>query len=115
MAAFEMGAFMAKDHRIAKGTERLSYTCENTGYRTNVSKGVRHGVYSRNRGSIRKEPLVDRNGYTLWLEHVTEKKNGDDWYWLMWYHDGIPTIPLSSIFDESDLRNMARLLPAPTL
>ena len=101
---------MAKDHRIEQGGKRVNCTCENARYRTDISKGCSHTGHSKYRGSVLDTALVDRNGYSLWLEHVIEIKNNTEWYWLMWYQDGLPTIPMSSVFDEKDKDNMVRLL-----
>jgi hypothetical protein len=101
---------MAVDHRMVKGKERLNYTCENAGYHTNTNKGFPHGPYSKTLGSRFEEPLATRNDYTLWLEHVIEIRNGRGWYWLMWYRDGKPTIPLSGILSKRDIDKMTRLL-----
>jgi len=100
-----------KDHRISEKGERLTFTCGNRRYRTNIGKGEAHWPHSTVRGSVFAEPLVKHNGYTLWLEHVIEVVSGEKCYWLMWYDpDGLPTIPLSSIFDHTDLEQMAKLL-----
>jgi hypothetical protein len=57
-----------------------------------------------------KEPLVKHSDYTLWLEHVEEIKSGQEMYWLMWYNSGVPTIPLSGIFDKDELKRLTQLL-----
>jgi len=46
----------------------------------------------------------------LWLEHVVETKNptGKEYYWLMWYDKGHPTIPMSGVFEKSELENMLK-------
>ncbi|SRR5579875_607203 len=94
-----------KDHRIVDDNGvRLSYTCQNAKYRTNILKGHSHGSYSA-RGNVFSDALITREQYTLWLEHVVST-DGDQWYWFMWYKDGIPTIPLSGIFDKEDLSKM---------
>ncbi len=103
---------MALEHRIAdKNGQRLNYTCENKRFKTNVKAGFAHGS-CRSRGSVFKNPLcVGENGYTLWLEHVTNLKDPkDQCYWLMWYQDGIPTIPLSGIMRRKDIPNLAKHL-----
>jgi hypothetical protein len=94
---------MSARHRI-NGT--VDYTCENVGYVTNVSKGYVHGR-GQARGSVFRQSLIRHGGYSLWLEHVTEKASGADTFWLMWYHGGIPTIPLSGVLDASDIQTMA--------
>jgi hypothetical protein len=104
---------MAKDHRIMQDGERLSYTCENERFKTDTSKpeSYSHGIQSTSRGSVFDQPLLESNGYTLWLEHVLDKKTQDSCYWLMWYGpDGISTVPMSSVLSKDDITNMARLL-----
>lgn len=106
---------MAKDHRIVNANgQRLPFTCENSGYRTNLEKGVPHGSMSQNRGSVFPAPLVDHGGWSLWLEHVEDTRDATEVYWLMWYdhRDGRPTIPLSGVFSRAELANMISQLAA---
>ena len=50
-------------------------------------------------------------GYSLWLEHVTDKLYGQGTYWLMWYDPhGNPTIPLSGVLNAPDIQEMTRQL-----
>lgn len=101
---------MAADHRVADSAgNRLSFSCENGRYKTNIHKGFSHGS-STTKGSVLKDPLVDY-GYSLWLEHVVENATGAEVYWLMWYaEDGKPTIPMSGIFDKDELAEMSKQL-----
>ncbi len=101
---------MANDHRLTDASgQRLNYSCGNKGYQTNVNKGFRHGR-SMTRGSVLRVPLIDHD-YSLWLEHVQEIKTGEEFYWLMWYdNSGIPTIPMSGIFDKEELAEMSKQL-----
>jgi hypothetical protein len=67
------------------------------------------------RGSVTGEPLIQTaDGFTLWLEHVESTdvgQGGDQLYWLMWYaQNGIPTIPLSGVFDRDQLTEMVQQL-----
>src|SRR2546426_8706655 len=102
---------MAIDHRLTTPAGgRIDFSCDNYGYRTNVNKGVAHGT-SPTRGSVFPTPLVNHSGFTLWLEHVEEKGSGQEVYWLMWYDgNGVPTIPMSGIFDRNELAEMSRQL-----
>lgn len=103
------GDSLARDHRIERNGRRLNYTCANRRFRTDISKGQRHGRRSANRGSVFETPLAESNGYSLWLEHVVDDSE-NEYYWLMWYDDdGIPTIPLSGILSRDDIANMERL------
>jgi hypothetical protein len=99
---------MALRHRI----NGAAYTCENLRYGTNTGKGYAHGP-SQASGSVFAQPLVIHNGYSLWLEHVTEKATSAETFWLMWYDpNGSPTIPLSGVFDAPDIQEMASRLAA---
>ena len=110
---------MAKDHRIESEGSRIDFTCENWWFRTDTDRGFPH-VPSATRGSVLENALVYTiGGYTLWLEHVRNRAEPDasDLYWLMWYDpDGVPTIPLSSIFNREQLVEMVgqlmRFVPA---
>ena len=98
---------MSARHRV-NGT--IPYTCENAGYATNIAKGYPHGP-GQAAGSVFDQALVGgHSGYSLWLEYVTEKATGADTFWLMWYDGGTPTIPLSGVFDASDIQTMASRL-----
>ena len=109
---------MSKDSRLTDSAgKKVSFTCENYRFSTNIHKGHRHGTSSKVKGSVFEEPLVHTDGgYSLWVEHVIEKDSEDEMYWLMWYDaDGIPTIPLSSVFSKANLEkmmgNIARFAP----
>lgn len=94
-----------KDHRISDGNGiSINFTCQNSTYRTDIGKGHQHGSHTA-RGNVFCDSLITREQYSLWLEHVVHE-NGTEWYWFMWYKDGIPTIPLSGIFDKADLSKM---------
>ncbi len=43
---------MPKDHRIIAGGVRLSFSCENRGYKTDIGAGQAHGTHSNTRGSV---------------------------------------------------------------
>lgn len=104
---------MAKDHRVVAGGARHSFSCENRAYKTDIGAGQIHGANSNTRGSVTGQPLVQTSdGATLWLEHVEEVRNpSQKCYWLMWYKpDGIPTIPLSGVFDRNELGQLAQQL-----
>jgi hypothetical protein len=97
---------MAKDHRTIQNGQPIGFTCENQRFMTNTAKGSMHGGATA-RGSVFPNPLINHGGYTLWLEHVVEKGASTDLFWLMWYDsNGVPTIPLSGIFDRNDLQEM---------
>jgi hypothetical protein len=103
---------MARDHRIRdpQGAP-VSYTCENHGFRTNTSAGKPHGPLGTALGNVLSTPLIQGPDYSLWLEHVVETKTGRRCYWLMWYDSrGVPSIPISAVFERSDLSEMLRRL-----
>jgi hypothetical protein len=92
---------------INEQNEPLNYTCFNRAYSTNINKGFSHSNLSTTRGSVLENPLINSNGYTLWLEYVIDRDGDDDIYWLMWYDEnGCPTMPMSAIFTRNDLANM---------
>ena len=102
---------MAPDHRMLANGERLDHTCENAKFLTNIRLGEPHVEGQQHRGSVFREPLYADGEWSLWLEHVTRKENpSEPYYWLMWYRNGVPTIPLSGVLQRDDIANMSRLL-----
>ena len=104
---------MAKDHRVIHGGVTLNFSCHNSAFRTDIGRGNPHSNYAATLGSVTGQPLVRTSeGATLWLEHVEEVKTPTQkCYWLMWYdQNGIPTIPLSGVFDKSELGQLAQQL-----
>ena len=90
--------------------EPLPFTCENRGYMTNIKKGEKHGE-AEARGSVFERPLADDGSNSIWLEHIVQKSDGAECYWLMWYDsEGTPNIPLSAIMWKEDVQEMSRLL-----
>lgn len=104
---------MAKEHRIIMQGRPLDYTCQNERFKTDTKSGHSHRRNQRHKGSALGLPLLDNteDGYSLWLEHVTDRKNPKKpGYWFMWYEKGIPTIPLSGIFYRDDIQKIAHKL-----
>lgn len=94
---------------MARKHQNQPFSCENARFHTNLLKGVPHGPGQCN-GSVFNAPLVNNPPFTLWLEYVIDKTNGNEVFWFMWYKGGHPTIPASGIFDEYELKDMiARL------
>lgn len=92
------------DHRIIHSGIALDFTCENRRFKTDTTQGFEHYAGHGYKGSVTELPLYDDGEYSLWLEHVVDKINGNNCYWFMWYNDsGISTIPLSSVMDKNDL------------
>ena len=102
---------MVRDFRIVRNGVAVNFSCSNTKYCTNLRKGHKHGSRQSARGSVLEVPLVVKDGYSLWLEYVKERKTGKEYYWLMWYDpSGRPTIPLSGVFAKRELRRMEDIL-----
>ncbi len=98
---------MAKKNQL----NEQPFTCDNLGFQTNTQKGMSHGL-GKAKGSVFKKPLVvSIDGKTLWLEHVIDKKNHSETFWLMWYgSDGSPTIPMSGVISADQVKEMASRL-----
>ena len=96
----------AKHVQDAHGQD-LPFTLSNSGFKTDVSKGLQHGD-SLTRGSVFSGPLARGLGANLWLEHAISR-DGDPYYWLVWYDDeGEATIPMSAVFRKDQLVEMVR-------
>jgi hypothetical protein len=90
--------------------EGKEFTCSNSRFHTDITKGKRHGA-RKSRGSVFPEPLENSNGYTLWLEHVIDKRNATETFWLMWYDpNGSPTIAESSVIPADRIKEMVSRL-----
>jgi hypothetical protein len=102
---------MSRDARIGAPNNPVDFSCRNRKFQTNIERGFAD-TPSQTRGSAIPAPLVQNNGWTLWLEYVSELEDPDTtWFWLMWYApDGLPTIPLSGVFDRNHLADMIRQL-----
>lgn len=89
----------------------MPFTCSNRRYQTNITKGKSHGSGNA-KGSVFKDALVvAQNDYTLWLEHVWDKTDKKETFWLMWYDPaGTPTIPLSAEISSEQVKKMASQL-----
>lgn len=87
------------------------FTCCNRGYGTDTKRGKPHGR-GRAKGSVLPKPVLKNdNGTTLWLEHVTGKREGPGLFWLMWYdRAGTPTISGSGVFDAEGLETIKHQL-----
>jgi hypothetical protein len=88
----------------------IPFTCSNRYFETDVNQGKPHGPNAA-LGSVFDQPLINNGGLTLWLEYVKDKHPGPDVFWLMWYDvNGWPTIPLSGVFDRTQLQDMVSRL-----
>jgi hypothetical protein len=97
------------EHRILQEGKFLNFTCKNKQFRTNIKLGKSHGDKSYAKGSVFKGPLADDGRNTLWLEHVTNDGH-ERFYWLMWYRNGEPTIPMSGVLHKDDLPKIGEML-----
>jgi hypothetical protein len=97
------------EHRILQEGKFLNFTCKNSQFRTNIKLGKPHGDKSKAKGSVFKGPLADDGRNTLWLEHVTNDGH-ERFYWLMWYCNGEPAIPMSGVLHKDDLPKIGEML-----
>ncbi len=104
---------MAEKHRLVLNGKPKNFTCENARFKTDMKRGFSH-LGSKVRGSALKGPLAEVGEHSLWLEHIVDKRSPKPdrgrLYWLMWYHNGIPTIPMSGVLTAEDLRKASSLL-----
>jgi hypothetical protein len=97
---------MAFQHRL----NGIAFTCSNRRFNTNITKGHPHGN-GQAVGSVFAQPLFWSLSNSLWLEYVEDKVDGVEVFWLMWYDaNGSPTIPLSGVFEASDIKEIAKRL-----
>lgn len=96
---------------INDGTRDLPFTCENRGYRTDISHGYEHHQGEGYRGSATRTAIYEEEGdYSLWLEHAVKVSNSNDrTLWLIWYTpDGRPSIPGGALISK-DWRTIFRV------
>lgn len=99
---------MAKDHRIVRASHPVNYTCRNGRFSTDTARGYPH-LPGEAAGSVLPVRLTNSAslGYDLWLEHVAEEGTSQAWYWFMWYDpSGVPTIPMSAVFQKAELQQL---------
>ncbi len=95
-----------KDRRLRDVNDQpIPFTCANHRFRTDTTKGECHGD-GNSKGSVLRFAIIPGTDYSLWLEHVEDLDGGPPMYWLMWYKDGRPTIPMSGVFDKKGLELM---------
>ena len=90
-------------------SQRVNYTCENARFKTDTTQGHPHGTQPGcAAGSVYLDALlVSPDGWSLWLEHVADKRGGPGVFWLMWYEPGgKPTMPMSAVFSRADFEQM---------
>ncbi len=96
------------DRRIIQNNIPLDFTCENNGFKTDITKGYEH-IPGAPRGSVTPEELDTH----LFLEYVIDKKNGNSCFWFIWYDlNGIPKTPDSAVFYEDDIKGAYEYLPS---
>lgn len=97
--------------QVGVGEAVKDFFCENSRFKTNTDKGFAHSPKSETRGSVFEEPLFVDEKISLWLEHVVDKIEGGELFWLMFYDDrGTPKIRVSAVFDKKDFAKMQALL-----
>jgi hypothetical protein len=97
--------------RILRDGKPLNFSCQSGRYRTDVDRGEPHGSYAATRGCALRQPLADRSGYTLWLEHVVQNGGNAEQYWLVWYDPfGAPATGTNGVLDARDLLHMSEAL-----
>ncbi|HSY35806.1 MAG TPA: hypothetical protein VK814_08660 [Acidobacteriaceae bacterium] len=103
---------MAKKDRIIVNGQPQDFTCKNSRFATDITKGQPHvDPAAKARGNTLDGPLADSDGHTLWLEYVSDLEDENKkLFWLMWYRDGIPTIPMSGVMTKNDLCKMSEKL-----
>ena len=95
---------MSKDWRIFRKGQRLSFTCENSKFKTDISRGYKHFSDNNYLGSAIPEPIYTNGIDTLWIEYVINVKDKNNkCFWFMWYKNGIPSLSGSSVIDEDDI------------
>lgn len=100
---------MADARIVDPGTgQPINYTCENSRFKTDVTQGHPHGsLPGAALGSVYPDALLQSNGWSLWLEHIADKRGGPSVFWLMWYEPGgKPTMPMSAVFSRADFEEM---------
>lgn len=104
---------MAEKDRLVVDGRAQDFTCGNSRFCTDVASGFPH-FDSGAGGNALREPLAESGDSTLWLEHVIDKRSPNPdrgaLFWLMWYRNGIPTIPMSGVLTADDLRRASSLL-----
>ena len=97
--------------RIVKDGKPVAFSCQTRQFRTDLSRGMAHGSYAPTLGSATDTPLVDRYGYTLWLEHVAPTATHRGGFWLVWYDPlGVPAAMTNGILDRNDVVQMGNVL-----
>jgi hypothetical protein len=86
------------------------FTCSNKRFETNQKKGFPHGQGQAG-GSVFQDALYGAGGDSLWLEHVYDKAEENECYWLMWYDEhGNAKLGAGTVFNKKDLKEMAARL-----
>lgn len=102
---------MTPRRRIVRNGKPLNFSCETRQFRTDVTQGKRHGTYASTLGCAIDRPLVDRYGYTLWLEHVAPTAALRGGYWLVWYDPfGVPSSMTSGVMEKNDVVQLGNAL-----
>lgn len=91
----------------------MAFTNENSRFKTDVTLGFTHGS-NQPKGSVFEGPIAGVQGrdYTLWLEHVVQKSDGEKLYWFVWYSpSGESATQTTAILHREDvLKTISQLI-----
>jgi len=95
--------------QIKEDGQLLPFTCYNTGFKTDISKGFVHADGQSHLGSVTQKPLYEDAQSKMFLEYVIST-DGDSCYWFMWYNStGTPLIRASAVIDENAIGELLKL------
>lgn len=97
---------MRNKFQIEQDGQYLGFTCRNSKFETNISKGYPHFANQDYLGSAIRGPLYNEGGLSLWLEHVVNRMDRSECFWFMWYRDGTPLINMSGVLGKSDIAEL---------
>ena len=104
---------MKAERRVICEGLPLAFSCATRRHRTDVTRGRAHGERAATRGSVFAGPLVERDGYTLWLEFVAPSARDTGGYWLVWYDPfGTPAFATSTLLEHDDVLHMRDVMRA---
>jgi len=95
------------DYRIPKDNNgtKLDFTCENHGYKTDITMGSNKGRKGSPGSALRSSLVEHTDGRSLWLEYVKGKvanNKKEQLFWFIWYDkDGKPTMNGGTVFSRT--------------
>lgn len=91
--------------RIEVNNHPIDFTCKNAQFQTDISSPV-NSIYP---GSVTPMPIYDDGGGQILLLEKVVHNNGKKCFWFMWYYDnGIPILPMSGVIDADDIAEVIR-------